>query len=1099
MRVKLMVLGLCVTLATASGCSKAPQERKQAREYPAAVDASFLRALEWRPVGPPRAGRAPTVAGDPRNPLVFYFGAAGGGVWKTSDAGLYWQNISDGYFTSASVNAIAVSESDPNVIYVGTGETCTHPNTMAGDGVYKSTDAGKTWTHIGLEATRHIGRIVVHPKNPNIVYVAAMGHHFGYSPDRGVYRSKDGGQSWQLVLFKSEKAGAVDLDIDVSNPNVLYASIWQFIRQPWEEPSGGPDSGFYKTTDGGETWKEIDKNPGFPAGVLGKIGVSIARSKPDRVYAVVEAAKGGLFRSDDAGATWLCVNDQRDYRLLASSYMHVTADPKNPDTVYLSWMELFRSTDGGTTLVSLPMPHSDHHALWIDPGNPQRMIDGSDGGAVVTLNGGNSWSAQNNQPTAQFFHMAVDNEIPYRLYGTQMDNTASSTPSRTSEASIAWKDNEAVGSAESGSIVVRPDDSNIVIAGSIGSSSGGGGNMLRYDRRTGQQQMITVWPEDQYGSPPKDVKYRFHFTYPIILSPHDPDIIYAAANHVFRSGNLGKSWDMISPDLTTNDVSKMSKIDGGPVTSQQFSSQYANVIYSLVESPLTKGELWAGNDDGVIWVSHDAGKAWEKTGSLNLPEWATISSLQVSPHKTGTVYATAHRYKLDDIRPYVFKTTDAGRTWQPITRGIRDGDFVRVIREDPMCEGLLFLGTENGVYVSFDAGASWQSLQLNLPITAVWDLAVKDNDLAAATHGRSFWILDNITPLREMSRDVTRKAVHLFAVPATHRLLGGRRGGGGGRRGAGLGGQYLRVGSDGVALAEVRAADGGQKAVYLNAGANPPSGVWITYYLKDKPDGDVALTFLDSKGQVIKKYSSATERDQPGPRVPAQPGTNRFIWDMSYPGAREVPPGRFLSLEWARAAAPVAPPGTYRVRLHVGGQTYEQPFEIRRDPRVKATDADLEAQFELMIRIRDRLSEVTDAVNQLRAARAQIDDIERRIAPPGGVAREAKNSGTPGGVQVALDKAAALKKALFEVESTLTRQLGPDVMLVPPKTLNIKLASLTTIVGSVDDAPTRQMNDVFEDLSARAAAQLAKAKEVLEQVPGFRKATELLPTVPAPR
>lgn len=1092
MRFRLIAVAASVGLLLAFGCSRTTtRERIPARAYPSSVDASFLGSLEWRSIGPPRAGRAPAVAGDPQNALIFYFGAAGGGVWKTYDAGLYWQNISDGFFTSASVNAIAVAGSAPNVIYVGTGETCTHPNVMMGDGVYKSSDAGKTWVHVGLEETMQIGKIVVHPRNPDVVYVAALGHLFGYNRERGVYRSRDGGKTWQLVLFKSEKAGAVDIDMDPSDPSVLYASIWQFIRQPWAELSGGPDSGLYKSTDGGDTWKEIDTNPGFPKGVLGKIGVSVSRSRPSRVYAIVEAADGGLYRSDDRGGTWQLMNNDRNYRFLASSYTHVIADPVNPDTVYVPWMEFLRSTDGGRTLVSLPMPHSDHHVLWIDPGNPQRMIEGSDGGAIVTLNGGNTWSPQNNQPTAQFFHLAVDNQVPYRIYATQMDSSAISTPSRTQGASIAWKDSDTVGTAESGSIVVRPDDPDIVIAGSIGSSSGGGGNMLQFDRRTGQQRMITVWPEDQYGSPVKDVKYRFPFTYPIVLSPHDPNTIYVAANKVFRSTTLGASWEVISPDLTRNDMSKMTELDGGPITSQEFSSQYANVIYTLAESPLRKGELWAGTDDGAIWVTRDAGGTWTRTGPTNLPEWATVSTIDVSGHAAGIVYVAAHRYKLDDRHPYLLKTTDGGKNWQPITKGIPEDDFMRVIREDPECEGLLFAGGEHGVYVSFNAGASWQSLQLNLPVVPVHDLIVKNNDLVIATHGRSFWILDDMTPLRQISQQVTQRAVQLFTVPTAYRLLGGSRGGGG--RGAGLGDQYLRIGSDAVALQEVRQADGRTARIYLNAGSNPRPGVWISYYLKDAPPGEVTLTFFTSKNEVIKKYSSRPEQDVQGPRVPARRGTNRFVWDMTYPGAREIPPGPFLSLEWARAVPPMAPPGTYRVQLAVGGQTYEQPFEIRRDPRVKASDQDLQAQFALMLQIRDRLSEVTDAVNELRTARAQIDQAEKQLAP----ARPTRGEATSGAVNATLERAETIKRALLDVEGALTRQLGPNPMWLPPKTLNIRLASLTSVVGTSDEPPTRQSYDVFEALSARVATQLARSKEVLKQVQDLLKTTQARPPAPA--
>ncbi len=1061
-------VGLVVMLASALAFSgtAAQQGQKPAREYPARVDATLLRSMEWRSIGPPRGGRAPAVAGDPRDPLVFYFGAAGGGVWKTYDAGAYWQNISDGFFHTASVGAIAVADSDPNIVYVGMGEVCTHPDIEAGDGVYKSTDAGKTWVHLGLKETRHIGKILIHPRNPDIVYVAAMGHHFGFNPERGVYRSKDGGKTWQLVLFKSEKAGAVDLSMDPTNPDVIYASIYQLVRTPWSEPSGGPDCGLYKSTDGGDTWKDVSRSPGLPKGVLGKIGVAVSPARPSRVYALIEAADGGLFRSDDSGANWQLLTGRRDFRFLASSYTHVIAQPQDPDIVYVPWMELFKSADGGRTFTSLPMPHSDHHALWIDPRNPQRMIEGSDGGAIVTLNGGNSWSSQYNQPTAEFFHLAVDRQFPYRVYATQMDSSAVSVPSRTTESAIAWHDDYAVGTAESGGIVVRPDDPNIVIAGSIGSSSGGGGNLLRYDRRTGQQRLITVWPEDRYGSPVKDVKYRFHFTYPVVLSPHDPNILYVAANKVFRSTNQGSTWEVISPDLTRNDATKMDFLDGGPITSQSFSSQYCCVIFSFAESPLKAGELWAGTDDGAVHLSRDRGKTWQNVSPTGLPEWTTISSIEVSRHEAGTVYLAAHRYKMDDRRPFAYKTTDYGKTWQSITSGIREDDFLRVIREDPVRQGLLYAGAETGAYVSFNAGESWQSLQLNLPAVPVHDLAVKDNDLVAATHGRAFWILDDLTPLREITSGVTEASVHLFSVPPAYRLRGGRGGGG---RGAGSGSaQALRISGDGVALGDVRRADGNVARGYLNAGNNPPAGVLVTYYLKQTPQGEVSLTFLDARNQVIKRFTGESQ-------MALQPGANRFVWDMTYPGAREIAPGPFLNLEWARAVPPVAPPGTYKVRLAAGGQTYERSFEIRKDPRVSASPQDLEAQFRLMLKIRDKLSETTDAVNELRKVRDQAEEAERRIG------------GRPG-AQPALEAATKVKTTLMAIEGTLTRLMGPNPMLLPPKTLNIRLAALTSVVSSADEAPTRQAYDVFEDLSARADAQVKQLKDVItRQVPEVLK------------
>ncbi len=1057
-RISWLSFVLVLSLGCGGGGRKLPDRGLAARADLAAVDPSVLRSLEWRPIGPPRAGRAPAVAGDPRDPLVFYFGAASGGVWKTTDGGHYWRNISDGSFTSASVNALAIADSNPEVVYAGTGETCTHPDIEPGDGVYKSTDGGKTWAHVGLVETRHIGRIVVDPKNPDVVYVAAMGHHFGTNADRGVFRSKDGGKTWQRVLFKSDRAGAVDLAMDPTNPKVIYASIWQFIRQPWSEVSGGPDSGLWKTTDGGDTWKEISRNPGLPTGVMGKIGISICATRPSRVYAIIEAADGGLFRSDDSGATWQLVSNRRDFRWLAASYSHVTAHPTDPDTVYLSWMQVLKSTDGGRSLATVPMAHTDHHALWIDPRNPSRMIDGGDGGATVTLDGGRSWSSLLNQPTAQFFHIAVDNQVPYRVYATQMDSSAVSCPSTTNDGVINWSDCDTVGTAESGSIVVRPDDPNIIVAGSIGSSSGGGGNMIRFDRRLRQQSLITVWPEDQYGSPVKDVKYRFYFTYPIVISPHDPDTVYAAANRVFRTTDLGRSWEAISPDLTRQDASKMQAIDGGPITSQQFSSQYSSVIYAFAESRLNRGELWAGTDSGNIHLSRDGGRTWKDVSPPALPEWTIISAIEVSPHDAGTAYVAAHRYKLDDTRPYLLKTTDYGATWHMITKGIRTGDFCRVIREDTVRPGLLYAGTWSGVYVSFDAGEHWHSLQLNLPVVPVHDLVVKDNDLVAGTFGRAIWILDDLTPLRGISRDVLQSDARLLPVPAGFRLLGGR---GGRRSTAGEPSDMVRPGGEDVGIQDVRGADGTVRPTVLNGGQGRPGGVWVTYYLKQKPAGEVTLTVLDGGNQAIRTYSSraASAGD---PLVPAETGMNRFEWDMTYPRAREVPPGPFTNLEWARALPPIAPPGAYHVQLHVGGQVFEQPFEIRRDPRVTASDADLRAQFDLMIRIRDRLSEVTDAVDQIRQTRTRIDEADRKLADRS----EAR---------AAADRA---RQKLRSVEGALTRLLGPNPMFVPPKTLNIRLAALTSVVQSADDRPPRQAYEVFDSLSQQVAAQLALLKEI---------------------
>ncbi|MBX5446764.1 glycosyl hydrolase [Sphaerobacter sp.] len=1051
-------------------------ERAAAHGARGGVDPALLKAVSWRLIGPFRGGRVVAVAGDPVDPRVFYFGACAGGVWKTVDGGLTWENVSDGFFTSAAIGAIAVSESDPNVIYVGTGETTIRGNVVEGDGVYKSTDGGRTWQHLGLADTRAIGRIRIHPQNPDIVYVAALGHVFGPNEERGVFRSTDGGKTWEKVLFRSERAGAVDLSMDPSNPRILYASIWEAYRTPYSLVSGGPECGLFRSTDGGDTWEEITRNEGLPKGTIGKIGVSASGAKPGRVWALVEAEDGALFRSDDYGQTWQRLSESPSLRQRPWYYMHVFADPVDPETVYVLNLDMLRSTDGGQTFHGIPTPHGDNHDLWIDPKNPQRMINGNDGGACVSYNGGVSWSSIYNQPTAQFYHVTTDTREPYRVYGAQQDNTTISGPSRSDSGAITNGEWYPVGGGESGYIAVRPDDPNIVYAGSYG------GHLTRYDHRTGQKRNIMVWPENHMGWAAKDLKYRFQWTFPIVISPHNPNVLYVCSNHVHRSTDEGSSWETISPDLTRNDTSKMGP-SGGPITRDNTSVEYYGTVFAFAESPVQPGLLWAGSDDGLIHISRDGGQTWQNVTPPDLPEWALISIIEPSPHDPAVAYVAATRYKLDDRTPYLYKTQDYGQTWTRITDGIPEDDFTRVIREDPERPGLLYCGTESGLYVSFDDGGYWQSLRgdgtpgngKSLPVVPIHDLAVKGSDLIAATHGRSFWVLDDLTPLRQMRAEIAEQEAHLFAPRPAIRYRGGLRNflhpGVTGR-------EYLSTGPE-----QVIQRREGKREEFLNAGANPPSGVVVTYWLKEKPEGEVTLTFLDADGNEIRTFTSEETGSEPKgdeseakehkpkkkePRVPKEAGTNRFIWDLRYPDAHDTDPPAVL---WAGTLrGPLAVPGQYQVRLTVNGQSYTQPFEVKVDPRVTVSQEDLQAQFDLLLKIRDKLSETHDAIMQIRNLRSQAREWQQRA------------QGSAEG-EVIASAAESLIKALTEIEEELIQVKAKEIEdpLNFPVKLNNKLAALAAIVDSADAAPTRQSVETYEELTAAIDRQLERLAEIVER------------------
>lgn len=994
--------------------------------FPVKVDSNLLKTMEWRCIGPYRGGRVTAVAGVPGHPQVYYFGATGGGVWKTEDAGLTWKNISDGYFKTGSVGAIAVAESNPNVVYVGMGESSLRNDISYGDGVYKSVDGGKTWKHIGLKDSRHTRRIRIHPQDPDLVYVTVLGHAYGPNNERGIFRSRDGGTTWEKVLYIDDNTGAIDLAMDSINPRILYAAMWQVKLTPWGLYRG-PRSGLYKSVDGGDTWTEL-KN-GLPKKPKGKIGVAVSPVNPRRVWALIEAEDGGLFRSDDAGETWRLINDAYLLRFRHYYYTYVYASTQDPDTIYVLNQPVLKSRDGGETFHPVQVPHADNHDLWIAPEDNMRMINGNDGGANVSFNGGKSWSTIYNQPTAQFYHVIADNQFPYHVYGAQQDNSTVCIASRTKSSGIDITDWYPVAGGESGYIAPDPDDANISYGGSYW------GVLTRYDHRIDETRDISIWPESPMGRSPADLKYRFNWTYPIMISPHDPDTIYAAHNVLLKSTNEGQSWQEISPDLTRNDKSKQQ--DG--VVIQTYCT-----IFAINESPLEKDLIWAGSDDGLVHITKDGGRNWQNVTPKMMPEWSRVSIIEASPHDAATVYLAVNRFELDDFKPYIYKTIDYGKTWKLITNGIPEGAFVRVVREDPKRKGLLYAGTETGVYVSFDEGENWQSLQLNLPIVPVHNMVIKEDDLVAATHGRSFWILDDLTPLHQLKDEILSSSVYLFKPRDTYRME----------------------------------RSGGSRFGPL--GQNPPSGAVVHFYLRDNPEQEVNLEFIDSEGNVIKSFKNERGAKKP---IPLQQGMNRFDWNMRYPDARGIKGGTVLFR--GNLQGPVAVPGSYQVRLTVGEKSLTESFQIKKDPRLPTTQEDFKEQFDLLISIRDNLSAIHDAVNQIYEAQNKLDDVQKRVK---GLSGE----------KVITEKANNLKEKLYSVLKELiapeiksfdefrTRiQNHPNPPAIPLK-LNNRIVSIKGVVESSERKPTDQCHDNFKELAAEAEKHLNRLKEIMDKdVPAF--------------
>ncbi len=1027
------------------------------------VDEKLLSQIRYRCIGPSRGGRVVAVAADPNKQATFYFGACAGGVWKSDDAGQHWENITDGQLNTASVGALAVAPSDGNVIYAGMGEATIRIDVTHGDGVYKSTDAGRNWNHVGLPESRHIGEIVVHPTDPDTVYVAAFGHSAKDNPERGVYRSTNGGQSWDLVLHVSNDAGAIDITLDPNNPRILFATMWQARRNFWSINSGGPNCGLWRSRDGGDTWENISTNPGMPTGMLGKMGVALSPAKTGRAWAMVEAEgrKRGLYRTDDYGDSWEKTSSNPDLGWRPWYYEHVVAHPTEPNTVFVLNAKAWKSVDGGKEFTQFHTPHGDNHGLWIDPNNPDRMIGCDDGGAWVSFNAGNSWSTIFNQLTAQFYHVAVDDQYPYLVYGSQQDNSSIAVPSSTGKGSINWGDCYPPGTAESGYVAPKPGDPNIVYVGAIGSSLGGGDALQRYDHKTKQIQLVSVWPEAYHDGNTAEV--RFQWTYPIVFSPQNNKVLYACGNKVFRSSNEGHSWDAISPDLTRADPATMGV--SGPLTMDTAGAEMYATIFSFVASKHRPGVLLAGSDDGLVHISMNDGKKWANVTPRGMKKWSQVTMLAESEHKSGTVYMTVARHKEGDYAPYVYKTSDWGKSWKKITRGLPADDFCRVIREDPNRPGLLYLGTELGLYVSFDDGANWQPLQANLPVCPVYDLVIKDTDMVVATHGRSFWILDDLTQLHQIRDDLGRKSNYLFAprdtVRAPDHLFAGLM--------ESLGGKsyHSTIGQNAVFYLEEHDT-GHRTRRMLDAGNDLARGVRITYLLQETPKGEVTLSILDAKGDQVDSFSNIIPEDKDdrhGFYIPAAAGMNSFQWSMNYPSGHKMDDTKFHE----RPVGPLAQPGTYTARLTIGDWSMDQEFKLVKDPRVKTSNRDLKAQFDLMLAIQAKLNEVVVGVNTSRSLKKRIAGWEERL--------KANDSATE-----VMAAAQTLSAKLDAVEAELVQEeltsFGDELNY--REMLFEKLSGLPPVVRNADAKPTQQSHEVFAKLAGQADEQLTALQTLLD-------------------
>ncbi len=986
------------------------------------TDSAYFATTKFRLVGPFRGGRSAAVCGSFKNKNTFYFGATGGGVWKTTDGGSNWKNISDKYF-GGSIGAVAIAPSDENILYAAEGENTMRGNVSEGmDGIWRSNDGGRTWSNLGLKDTRHITRIVIHPKNPDIVWVAATGHLFGPNEERGVFKTTDGGKTWRKVLFANNLSGAVDLVMEPGNPQTLYATTWHIIRTPYSLESGGDGSALWKSTDGGETWVNLMNKKGLPQKqTIGIIGVTVSTTNPDHIYAIIECSSRGLYSSLDGGETWTKQTDDAEVTQRSWYFNKIFCDPKNENIIYSLNVSMRKSVDGGKTFTEINTPHGDHHDLWIDPEDPNRMIVADDGGAQVSFDGGSNWSTYYNQPTAQFYRVTTDNAFPYHILAAQQDNSTVRIKSRTYNGEISNQDWTPTAGFESGYVVPDPLNPDIVY----------GGNYLAYiarlDHKTGENREISVYPDNTLGAGVIAAKYRFQWNFPIFFSPHNPKRLYTAGNVLFVTEDEGQSWQKISPDLTTNDTSKQ-KSSGGPITQDNTSVEYYCTIFTAAESVTEENVLWTGSDDGLIYVSRDAGGHWENVTPAGAPKWMMWNCVETDPFKKGAAYFVGTKYKLDDYTPYIYKTEDYGKTWKLIVNGIPSNSFARCIRADKKREGLLYCGTEYGMYISYDDGTNWQKFQLNLPVVPVTDLTIKDNDLVVATQGRGFWVLDDLSMVQQKNMDYQNKNLYVFAVNDAYRMEG-----------------YVNKDA-------------------TNAGINPPNGVVFNYWLKDAADSsDVSITIFDKENKPIKTFSKDAKEESD--KLKFDNGMNRFVWDMNYPPAEKIE----KMVMWnGNVGGPKAAPGKYSARFRYGKDSADVAFIIKADPNYKMTEADYDAQVNFLLQVRDKFSEVQKAIKNIRSIRAQINDFVSTLDTT-----ESKNF---------KPLADSINKKMTTVEETLFQtkaKSGEDVLNYPIR-LNDKISGLYNYANSGYNVPTTQVKETLADLSRQADVQLNSLKSIMD-------------------